>query len=117
MSAALTCVTWVAWVACLGACMGQICFGVGRIFLGKGKMWVTFFLTWIKSLRVDQLFFGIGQFVQKPRKVGFSLKSDYHLPKILFLICFNDSSPKTMKNAFYFILRAFFILKIFEFLS
>ena len=35
----------------------------------------------------------------------------------IFLICFNDSSSKMMKNAFYFILKALFILKIFRFLS
>ena len=34
-----------------------------------------------------------------------------------FFICFNDSPSKMMKNAFNFILKAFFILKIFKFLS
>ena len=42
--------------------------------------------------------------------------SDSHLPKIFF-ICFNDSSSKMMKNAFYFILKALFLLKMFRFLS
>ena len=32
-------------------------------------------------------------------------------------ICFNDSPSKTIKNAFYFILRALFVLKIFKCLS
>ena len=32
-------------------------------------------------------------------------------------ICFNESPLKMMKNAFYFILKALFILKIFKFLS
>ena len=32
-------------------------------------------------------------------------------------ICFNDSLSKMMKNAFHFILKALFILKIFKFLS
>ena len=32
-------------------------------------------------------------------------------------ICFNDSSLKMMKNAFYFILKALSVLKIFKFLS
>ena len=31
--------------------------------------------------------------------------------------CFNESPSKMMKNAFYFILKSFFILKIFNFLS
>ena len=43
------------------------------------------------------------------------LKSDSDLPKKIF-ICFNDSPSKMMKNAF-FILKALFVLKIFEFLS
>ena len=33
-----------------------------------------------------------------------------------FFICFNDSPSKMMKNAFYFILKALFLLKIFKFL-
>ena len=33
------------------------------------------------------------------------------------IICFNGSSSKVMKHAFYFILKALFILKIFKFLS
>ena len=34
-----------------------------------------------------------------------------------FFICFSDSSSKMMKNAFYFILKALLVLKIFRFLS
>ena len=45
-----------------------------------------------------------------------SLKSDSHLPKIFF-ICINDSPYKMMKNAFYFILKALFVLKMFKFVS
>ena len=37
--------------------------------------------------------------------------------KIFFLIFFNDSPSKMMKNAFYFILKALFVLKILIFLS
>ena len=37
-------------------------------------------------------------------------------PKI-YIICLIESPLKMMKNAFYFILKALFILKIFEFLS
>ena len=36
--------------------------------------------------------------------------------KILF-ICFNESPLKIMKNAFYFILKPFFVLKVSKFLS
>ena len=44
-------------------------------------------------------------------KVGLSPSKNF------FLICFNDSPSKMMKNAFYFILKALFVLKIFKFLS
>ena len=45
-----------------------------------------------------------------------TLKSDSHLTKICF-ICFYESPLKMMKNTFYFILKALFVLKIFKFLS
>ena len=45
------------------------------------------------------------------------LKTDSHLPKKILFICFNDSPSKMMINAFYFVLKAFFILKIFKFSS
>ena len=44
------------------------------------------------------------------------LKSHSHVLK-KFFICFNDSPSKMMKNAFYFILKALFVLKIFKFSS
>ena len=46
-----------------------------------------------------------------------ALKSDSHLPKKFPFICFNESPSKLMKNAFYFILKALFVFKIFKFLS
>ena len=45
------------------------------------------------------------------------LKSDSHLTKKFLFICFNKSPLKMMKNAFYFILKALFVLKIFKVLS
>ena len=48
--------------------------------------------------------------------VTITLKSDSHLPKKIVFICFNDNPPKMMKSAFYFILKALFVFKIFEFL-
>ena len=45
------------------------------------------------------------------------LNSDSHLPKKFLLICFNKSPLKIIKNAFYFIIKALFVLKIFKFLS
>ena len=47
----------------------------------------------------------------------YPLESDSQLPKKKFIICFNDSHSKMMKNAFYLLLKALFVLKIFKFLS
>ena len=49
-------------------------------------------------------------------RLGSILKSNSHLPKKCF-ICFNDGPSNMMKNAFYFIFKELFILKIFLFLS
>ena len=46
-----------------------------------------------------------------------NLKSDSHLQKKFKLFTSMESPLKMMKNAFYFILKALFILKIFKFLS
>ena len=46
-----------------------------------------------------------------------TLKSDSGFPKKKIFIFFNDRPSKTMRNAFYFILKALFVLKIFKFLS
>ena len=45
------------------------------------------------------------------------LKSDPHLPQKTCFIFFHESPLKMMKNVFYFILNALFVLKIFKFLS
>ena len=45
-----------------------------------------------------------------------SLKSDTHLTKKTWFICFNLRSLKVMKNAFYFILKSLLIIKMFQFL-
>ena len=45
------------------------------------------------------------------------LKSDSHLPKNLRVICLIESPLKVMKNAFCFVLKTLFVLKIFKFLS
>ena len=47
----------------------------------------------------------------------FYLNSNSHLPKKKCVICFIESPLKMMKNAFYSILKALFILKILKFLS
>ena len=47
----------------------------------------------------------------------FVLKPGSHLPKKILFIFFNERSLKVMKNAFYFILKVLFVLKIFTFLS
>ena len=48
---------------------------------------------------------------------GLTLKSDSHLLEKFCFICFIKSPLKMMKNAFCFILKALFVLKIFKFLS
>ena len=45
------------------------------------------------------------------------LKSEFHLPKKFFIICFNDSPSKVMKSSFHFILKGLFVHNIFKFLS
>ena len=50
-------------------------------------------------------------------ELSFTLKLDSHLPKKIIFICYNESPLKIMKNAFYFTLKALFVLKIFKFLS
>ena len=45
------------------------------------------------------------------------LKSDSHRPKKSCVICLIESPLKLMKNAFYFILKVLFVLKMFKFLS
>ena len=45
------------------------------------------------------------------------LKSDCHLPKKFLFTCFNERPLKMIKNAFYFIFKDLFVLKIFKFLS
>ena len=46
-----------------------------------------------------------------------SLKSYSNLAKTNCVICFIESALKMMENAFYFILKALSVLKIFKFLS
>ena len=45
------------------------------------------------------------------------LKSGSHLPKKILFICFIESLLKMLKSAFYFILKALFVLKIVRYLS
>ena len=45
------------------------------------------------------------------------LKSASHFPQKICIICFIESLLKVMKNTFYFIIKALFVLKIFKFLS
>ena len=47
---------------------------------------------------------------------GIKIKVDSHLPKKI-TFCINWNPFKKDKNAFYFILKALFVLKIFKFLS
>ena len=55
--------------------------------------------------------------VCKSYQKALTLKPVSHLSKIITFICFNENPLKMMKNAFYFILKALFVLKILKFLS
>ena len=51
-----------------------------------------------------------------PKNISYRLQFKVGLltiQKNFFFICFNDSPSKMMKNAFYFLLKALFVLKIF----
>ena len=50
------------------------------------------------------------------RSPWLTLKSGSHFPKEVCVICLIESLLKMMKNAFYFNLKAPFVLKIFLFL-
>ena len=50
------------------------------------------------------------------KKNKFSIKVGLSLSIKICFVCFNET-PLKMKNAFYFILKALFVLKTFKFLS
>ena len=56
-------------------------------------------------------------FIQTLYKIDQEIKVGLSPSKKNFYFCFNDSPSKMIKNAFYFILKAYFVLKIFKFLS
>ena len=82
---------------------------VGK-FIGFEFTHVLFWWTFLRSVKE------INRFISK-RTSNIYLKSDSHLPKKVCMICFIKSPLKLMKNAFYFISKALFVLKIFKFLS
>ena len=51
------------------------------------------------------------------KRKGRLLKSDLHIPKKNCVTCFHEGPLKMMKNAFYFMIKALFVLKVFKFLS
>ena len=76
------------------------------------------FEIWWKNVLVDhEIVIVILNLIWKTYFMCILLKSDSQLSKQIFFICFNDSPSKVMKNAFYFILKALSVLKIFKFLS
>ena len=62
------------------------------------------------------LFVCLCLYIYKQRINMSELKSDSHLPKKI-VVCFIKSPLKMMKNVFYFVLEALFVLKVFKFLS
>ena len=70
------------------------------------------------SVLWKKLVLKISQYAQgKTPELESLLKLDSHLPKKFCFICFTESPLKMMKNAFYFILKALLVLKVFKFLS
>ena len=64
-------------------------------------------------LEISKMFLG-----KDVTKIGYdNLKSDSHLSQKNCIICFIESPLKMMKNAFYFILKTLFVLKILKILS
>ena len=69
-----------------------------------------------RALRLSKSSLALGGHSKVTRALG-HLKLDSHLPKKNIFICFNESPLKMMENAFYFVLKALFVLKKFKFLS
>ena len=73
-------------------------------------------MKWSKNLRFFMAMFDLKlHFTNIP--LIETLKSGSHLPKKFCVICLIESPLKVMKNAFYFILKALFVFKIFKFLT
>ena len=71
-------------------------------------MW-TFSIDYVSNLYMKPRFLEL--------RYHFTFKVELSPSKKNCFICFNESSLKMMKNAFYFILKALFVFKIFIFLS
>ena len=71
----------------------------------------------LKKLFVLLIIIAFSMKVKEIKTKFYQLKSDSHLPKQNCVICFIESPLPMMKNAFYFILKTLFVLKIFKFLS
>ena len=74
-------------------------------------------LRFIKSQTGKQILLNISRSKGNQAKKFTQLKSDSHLPNKILFVCFNESPLKMMKNAFYFILKALFVLETFKFRS
>ena len=77
----------------------------------KNNLNIFFFLLYLLEFFVMQQMFQI--YIQ----FFFSLKLDSHLPKKICTIFLIETLLEMMKNVFYFVLQAFYILKILKFLS
>ena len=54
--------------------------------------------------------------IKRDPQIMLKIKVGLSPSKKFFVICFNESPLKLMKNTFYFILKYFFILRLFNFL-
>ena len=74
------------------------------------ESWEIFFATFIQKVTEIKCHENSRIKMSREFKVGLSLSKKK-------IICFNNSPSKMMKNSFYFILKALFVLKIFKILS
>ena len=81
------------------------------------KSYLTSSQTWNITKEIKNLRKNIQTLSKETKSNHDTLKVRLSPSKKKFFICFNDSLSKIMKNAVYFILKALFVLKIFEFLS
>ena len=108
-------------LACKTTTFGWVRPGVFQLQLNSRFLWsaisaVNWYLCLtITTLSFQIIFFHLTTLSRSPFR--YDLKLEFHLPKNFFIICFSDSPSKLWKIAFYFDLKALFIVNIFKYLS
>ena len=122
----------LSWQKCILLWM-SICFFETRTIFRLDGLWVTLvyhnFMIWLFHFTWANIFyyFSVGLRVNSlvtPLRFPITLwlmplhwSWSHTFQKTIFFICFNDSPSKMMKNAFHFIWKPLFVLKIFKFFS